>query len=606
MDFTSLKSLARRATAVVAAAGLGLGLALTGGPARAADAPTLKIAIVADIDSFNPFTTILAVPININRMQYEALVEWGPDMQPTGGLAEKWESSPDGKVWTFTMPEGRTWSDGTPITAEDAAFTYKAIRDNEKLSAANGSLLDNQVSEVAKDKNTFVITLKSAQATNPGLDMPIVPKHVWEKVGDMSAYSADAADGKPVVGSGPYFITKHAKGQSVELKANEKFHRGAPKIAGITYVYYKNTDAAVQGLRSGEIDLVSGLTSAQFKSLENQPNIKTSNGSGRRYQALAINPGAVDIKGQPMGDGHEFLKDPQVRKALLMAVNNQELLDKVVGGLGKLGKTQIPTVFPEYFGLPAGVEERKFDLAGANKILDDAGYAKGSDGIRAKNGKKMEFRLLGRSTASEHTQMAEFITAWYKEIGVATKVSMVSNTQVNNDSTLGKYDLYFTGWGIGPDPDYQLSINQCKSRPNADGSGATSENNWCSPEFDKLYTEQHAELDKAKRAELVKQAFGEIYKANVLNVIYYGDTLEAYRSDRFKDFQRQPEGKGPIYGQSGYWGLYSATPVDGNGSSEGGAWYTKPVFYVPAALLVIAAIAVPVVLNSRKKGDDRE
>ena len=125
---------------------------------------------------------------------------------------------------------------------------------------------------------------------------------------------------------------------------------------------------------------------------------------------------------------------------------------------------------------------------------------------------------------------------------------MVTPNQVNDDSTLGKYDLYFTGWGIGPDPDFQLSINQCSSRPNADGSGATSENNWCDPAFDALYKAQHTELDAAKRADLVKQAFTMIDKAAINSVIWYADTLEAWRSDKFTGFVKQPENTGVRHG----------------------------------------------------------
>ena len=138
--------------------------------------------------------------------------------------------------------------------------------------------------------------------------MPIVPKHIWSKIKNPDKYAADGSDGNPVVGSGPFYMTKHAKGQSVQLKANPNFHRGEAKIAGLNYLYYNTTDAAVQALRAGETDLVSGLTSAQFKSLEGQPDIATTSGAGRRYTAVAINPGAIDAKGKPMGDGHPALK----------------------------------------------------------------------------------------------------------------------------------------------------------------------------------------------------------------------------------------------------------------------------------------------------------
>ena len=169
---------------------------------------------------------------------------------------------------------------------------------------------------------------------------------------------------------------------------------------------------------------------------------------------------------------------------------------------------------------------------------------------------------MGRNSDPTHQQLAEFIQPWLRDIGIAVEVSMVTPNQVNDDSTLGKYDLYFTGWGIGPDPDFQLSINRCDSRPNADGSGSTSESNWCDPAFDELYDAQHAELDPTKRAELVKQAFTMIHEAAVNDVLYYADSLEAYRSDRFTNFTKQPQEGGVITGQNGYWGFYDATPVE--------------------------------------------
>ena len=226
-----------------------------------------------------------------------------------------------------------------------------------------------------------------------------------------------------------------------------------------------------------------------------------------------------------------------LREAILTAIDNKTLLDRVLQGLGKPGETEIPPVYPLYYGFAPGVTARTFDPARANQMLDEAGYAKGSDGIRTdKQGEPLKLRLLGRNIDPTHQQMADFIKSWLRDIGIDVQVSMVTPNQVNDQSTLGRYDLYITGWAINPDPDYQLSINRCDSRPNADGSGATSENNWCDPAFDKLYDAQHVELDPAKRAELVKRAFSMIYEAAVNDVIYYPDSLEAYRSDRFTGF----------------------------------------------------------------------
>ncbi|MET0694357.1 MAG: ABC transporter substrate-binding protein [Propionibacteriaceae bacterium] len=598
----------RRTLLAVAAAALALPLALSAPaatPASAAEGANLKVALTSDIDTLNPFLAILASSTGILRFQYESLVQYGTKNEVVPGLAEKWESSPDAKTWTFTLPADRKWSDGEPLTAEDAAWTFNAVKTTEALQQANGGLVSNVNTVTAKDPQTLVMVLNSPQASNPGSELPIVPQHVWEKV-DAATYANDT----DTVGSGPFTIKSYAKSQSVDLVANPNFWRGAPKIAGLTYVSYKSTDAAVQALRTGEVDVVSGLTPAQFGSLKGQQGIETNSGAGRRYQALSINSGAIDADGKPLGNGNPALKDIALRQAIFTAIDNKTLLEKVLQGLGKPGQTEIPSVYPDYFGFAPGYTPRTFDPAAANKILDDAGYTKGADGIRVdKTGKPLKLRLMGRNTDPTHQQLADFVKPWLKDVGIDVTVSMVTPNQVNDDSTLGKYDLYFTGWGIGPDPDFQLSINRCDSRPNADGSGSTSESNWCSPEFDKLYDAQHAELDQAKRSALVKEAFTTIDKAAVNDVLYYADSLEAYRSDKFTGFTKQPEEGGVITGQNGYWGFYSATEVSTateEGSGTGGGLSGGTIAIVIAAVIVAAGAVVLVLRRRRSTAADRE
>jgi peptide/nickel transport system substrate-binding protein len=597
----------RRLVAAGAALALSfpLGLSMTTPPpAAAAAGDDLKVALTSDIDTLNPFLAILASSTNILRFQYESLVQYGKNNEVVPGLASEWQTSPDGKTWTFTIPADRKWSDGQPLTADDAVWTFDAVKNQEALQQANGGLVTNVAEVTASDPQTLVIRLNSPQAANPGAELPIVPKHVWADV-DAATYENDT----DTVGSGPFTITKYAQSQSVELTANPNFWRGAPKIGGLTYVSYKSTDAAVQALRTSEVDVVSGLTPAQFTSLDGQDGITTNSGAGRRYQAMAINPGAVDADGKPLGNGNPALRDKVLREAIMTAVDNQTLLDRVLQGLGKPGQTEVPSVYPAYFGFAPGATPRTFDPAKANQMLDDAGYAKGADGVRTdKQGKPLELRLMGRNSDPTHQQLAEFIQPWLRDIGIAVEVSMVTPNQVNDDSTLGKYDLYFTGWGIGPDPDFQLSINRCDSRPNADGSGSTSESNWCDPAFDELYDAQHAELDPAKRAELVKQAFTMIHEAAVNDVLYYADSLEAYRSDRFTGFTKQPEEGGVVTGQNGYWGFYDAAPVSAGDATGAAADGGVPGWVLPVGIgvAVLAALGVLLAVRRRSTSVDRE
>lgn len=580
---------------------------LTGGgaaQAAAEDDAVIRIALPGStIDTFNPFVSIYLTPTGINRMVYENLVAYGTNNEAVPGLAEEWEASEDAKTWTFTIGEDRSWSDGEPVTADDVVWTIQAILDDPDGLGANSSLVTNVDSISAEDEQTVVMELKEPQASNPGFEIPVVPEHIWSEIDDPSKYPNDT----DVVGSGPYLMKSYEPDRSIELVANENYWRGAPELDGIDYVFYRNVDASVRGLQAGEVDMVNDLTPAQFDSLENADNITTHAGAGRRYTALAINPGAVDADGEPMGNGNPALEDIDLRTAIMMAIDKQKLVDTVLGGYGEPGQTEIPTVYEDFFGYADGTEVLEFDLDGANDLLDEAGYEMGSDGVRSDlDGNPLELRLMGDSEDSDHVRMSEFVSEWLEEIGIKVERDLVGGDQVGTDSTLGNYDMYFTSWSLGPDPDFQLSINTCASRPNADGSGSTSENNWCSPEFDEIFAEQHAELDQETRSGLVKEAFSTLYEARVNQPIWYAESLEAYRSDRFDGFTLQPEGEGPILGQNGYWGLYGAEPASGAAAADDGG---LPGWVLPVGGVVIVAAAGLAFLASRRRSataDERE
>jgi peptide/nickel transport system substrate-binding protein len=565
---------------------------------------TLKLALTGDIDSLNPFKAILASSTSILGLEYQSLVAYGPkNNEEIPGMADKWETSPDGKVWTFHMPKDRKWSDGQPITAKDAEWTFKAIQTNDALKQANGGLLESVASVSATDDETLVLTLKEPQAPNPGTQLPIMPAHVWSKLPDPATYAND----KDSVGSGPFVISSYDKTAGVTLKSNPNYWQGKAKIAGITYVPYKNTDAAVQALKTGEVDVVSSLTPAQYNALKNVPGITTNAGAGRRYQAIGINPGTQTPDGTAIGDGNPALHDLKVRQAIVMAIDNKTLLAKVLQGLGQAATGEVPAAYPLYHwdttDLPL-----QYNVAAANKLLDDAGYKLGSDGIRLdKQGKPLKLRLMGRNTDPTHQQMADYVKPWLKDIGIDVSTVMKSSAQVNDDSTVGNYDLYFTGWGMGPDPDFQLSINTCASRPNADGTGATSENNYCSPAYDAIYKAQHVELDQAKRSALVDQAQEMIHNAAVNDVMYYANSLEAYRSDKFEPLTTQPEKGGVITGQNGPWSFYYATPVaaaDTVGTFTGG--FNAAYVVVPLVIVLLAGGGYILYRRRRTTADERE
>lgn len=516
---------------------------------------TLRVAYTTDIDSLNPFKATLLVSTQIGRLMYEYLtVASAKDSSPEPGVAERWESAPDGLTWTFHLRKNMQWTDGKPITAKDVAFTYNLIMTNKDAAEANAVAVTNYESVTAKDDSTLVIKTKQPMAAILTSEIPIVPEHIWKDVTDIKNFKNDKF---PVVGSGPFVLTGYQEGQSVTLEANDKFWRGRSKIDKLQYVKYESTEAAVQGLRKGDVDLAYRLTATQFKQLEKEQNIKTNAGNNRRFNEIIINSGFPKADGSPWGNGNPVLKDVEFRKALSHAVDVKTIVDKVKQGLAEPATQIIPTVFPDWTFKPSDSQKRGFDVAKANSILDTAGYAKGGDGTRAdKQGKPINLRLLVTSDDTERRQISEYVKGWFKEIGVGVNVEFKGSNQVNDDTTAGNFDLSFSGWSVSPDPEFMLAQETCEVVGTDLG-----DSNFCDQEFDKLYKQQQAELDKGKRMQLVQQAQGVLHDKVAALLLTYDKQLEAYRSDRFANFPTQPANSGVITNQSGYWGYYGATPA---------------------------------------------
>jgi peptide/nickel transport system substrate-binding protein len=593
------------AAALVALAGMPVAGKSAAPVAHAQQGSTLRVALTQDIDSLNPFTSITAAGTELGRLMYEFLTTYSAkDQSPVPGLAQSWTSSDDKLTWTYALRSGVTWSDGRPITAADVAFTFTLMLTNEEARTANGNFVANFESVTAPDEHTVVIRTKAPQATMLALDVPIVPAHVWSSVTDISHYTNETT---PVVGSGPFVLTEYRAGQFVRLKANKSYFRGAPKIDELQLVRFTNSDAAVQALRKGEVDLVNKLTPAQFGALRNEHNVALNKANGHRYYDLLLNPGAAARSGEAIGDGHPALRDVRVRQAIAQAVDGNVLVDKVLQGYGQPGAGLIPPVFADFHWAPAAGRERMFDPAMANRALDQAGYPRGGDGIRrAPDARPLTFRLFGRNDRTADAQAGEFVKRWLSDIGITVELRLVSSNQLNEITTDGSYDLAFSGWGANPDPDPVLSLHTCGQRPGPDGKGGTSESFFCDPQYDALYAEQLSEFDRPKRAEVVKQMQQRLYDQVPVVVLYYENALEAYRKDRFSGFQIQPEPGGVITQQNGYWGYYGAQPAATSAGGEPDSPLRRLRWPTALGVVLVAGIGIWQTRRHRASADERE
>jgi peptide/nickel transport system substrate-binding protein len=594
-----------RVGAVVAAAALaGIPLAL---PAQAQQGKVLRVALTTGIDHLNPFTAVLSASTQIGRFTYEFLtVPDAAKAEASPALAESWTPSADKLTWTFKIRSGVKWSDGQPVTAKDAAYTFNRMLQDENARTANGNYVANFEKVTAPDDTTLVIKTKTVQVNMNLLDVPIVPQHIWEPIKDLKDASTD--DLKVAgVSDGPFQITEYKPNEYVKFKANKDYWRGAPKVDELQLLQFKDTEAAVNALKQGEVDVINRLNPNQFAALQGQDGITTNAAPGRRYDELSINFGVTDNANNPIGDGNPVLKDINVRKAITQAVDTQAIVDKVLKGLGQVGGGVVPAIYADYHWAPSDSEKIKFDLAAANATLEQAGYKKGPDGVRtAPGGAKLELRLTGHSNRSYDQGVAQYVTGWLKDIGITVKQDLVSDDELSDRTAVGKYDLAIGGYGTNPDPDYALSLHTCAARPAPDGKGGSTDTFFCDAAYDDLYKKQLTETDDAKRADYVKQAQARLYSQFPTIVLDYQNALEAYRSDKFSAFTTQPQPKGAILEQTGYWGVYGATPAGTEASADSGSSGTVVWIVVGAIVVVIVVVGGVIISRRNKASEDRE
>ena len=540
-------------------------------PVAAADPVLLKVGTTQDLDTLNPFSTILVVGYEAFQLSYDLLVWFGPNLEPIPGYADKWERAADGHSWTFHIRDGMKWSDGQPATSEDACFTWQlaldAIADGGAGSLGAGYLDpgvdDAKVTKVTcPDASTMIATTDDASDRILQTYMPIIPKHIWGK--ETYKTIGDAKFDAPLVGTGPYQAVEWQTGQFVRLERNPNYW-GKPAFPDeVDIVIYKTADTMAQAIKAGEIDYAHGVNADQLNALKSEPNIKTVVGSANGWTQLAFNTygsgtGKTIAKGGP---STKALADPAFRDALGYAVDHKTLVDRVLGGYGDLGNTIVPPVLTQWHVEPD--HPRTFDIELAKQKLDAAGYKLNATNQRLdKEGKPITLRLFMPDSDDNYPKAAQFVADWYKELGIKVTTSVLDSATLGDkvlppeagDGYTADYDIELWGWSGNVDPNALLQIFEC------DAIGSSSDSQYCNPEFDTLYKQQLAAKSADERKPILAQMQNLIYDQAPYDILYYDANLDVYRTDRFAGWQNQPSNGTPMftYGNLGYTLMTDAT-----------------------------------------------
>jgi len=609
---------------LIAAAVLVAGLSGVLGEHAAAqsDTVTMTIGLVQDLSSPNVTVGYLVSDYELWNLQYATLTDKAADdFTTTPGLAESWDVSADGLTVTYHLRDGLKWSDGVALTADDVAYTVNRSRDEQWVNHYSTTA---NLTAVAVDPRTVKITSSVPDPKLPTMDVYIVPKHIFEKLDAKQILDYNGLDG---VASGQYSLKNWRSGQDWTMVKNPNWYGRDNGIDQIIFRVFTNADAMVAALQKGEIDFVHDVPAQSMDLLKNDKNIQTVVGMQGGFTELALNGMAGGL-----GDGHPALQDINVRHAIYYAIDRDVLLDRVALGLGTKGTTMSPSADPTWIP-DLGDELYTYDPVKANKILDDAGYLDtNGDGVREMpgGGRKLEFRYAVRTESTIAAPIAEFITGWLKDIGIATVTSNMDDSQLGDVVAKGTYDMFVWGWTPFVDPDPMLSYFTCAQLTTDASAPGYNDANWCSKDYDALYEQQKVELDPTKRRQIVAQMLKLFNRESTYLVLVNDADTQAYRTDRFEGWLRQPKDTGPVLftnssptyenlsvigaastseasaaaGSSSNGGSAAPSATAATNTDDGGS-NTGLIVGIIVAIVVVAGLGL-VIVKRRSSSDDRE
>lgn len=519
-------SRARRALAIGALASLiltaPLGCTKRGDSARSASVGnTFLFNLQVEPESLNPITGSDLYGTTVRSYIMESLMERNIDTyewQPA--LAEKFEVNKDGTVFTFTLREGVTWSDGQPFTAEDVKFSFDAIFD-DKYSAAQLRPYYEGIEKVEiVDPRTVRFTTKNKYFRNfdTAAGMTIVPKHIY----------GDAEKGsklnKTVTGTGAYMIEKYDQGQALILVKNPKWWgwgqevtKGQNNFERIRMRFTRDQDTALEQLKKGDLDYID-MNPEAFERKATGPEWGQS---VFKVQYENLEPKSYGYIG--MNLKRPLFKDRDVRLALAHLTNRREMIEKF-----RFGKS-LPATGPWYQQSEYAAKDVapiEFDPAKAAELLRKKGWADSDkDGVLDKviDGKKTPFRFTLFYANKDNEKYWILFQSDLKRAGIQLELQQLEWNALIKKVDEKDFDTIAMGWGGGAvDLDPKQIWHSSSSAKG--GSNYISYNN---PEVDRAIDKARGELDKKKRIPLLQDVYRKI-AADVPYIFLFNDKFGFY------------------------------------------------------------------------------
>ncbi len=497
----------------------------------------LRFAAAADIEGLNPLTHASAYEMYLAQLCMAFLIKTDangdatvPELiteipsQANGGISQ------DGKTITWHLRRGVKWSDGAPFDADDVVFTTRQV-----LNPANNAVsLDgwDQIEKIDEpNKYTVVYHLKAPYSSfavtffsTGGANPAVLPKHL---LGNYKSLNQVAYNALPV-GIGPFKYETWKRGDSVVMVRNPLYFRGKAKLDRVDFKLIPDRNVVVEQLRTHELDMWIPVSPHYYPQVTAIPGIAGSKVPSYTFDHLDFNL------------AHPVLQDVNVRRALRFAIDRRELVDKLQNGLYVLNESPVTPASRFHKNIPLV----PFSLAKANALLDAAGWKRGRDGIRGKNGLRLSLTYASSAGSPDTDTQIELIRGWWKQIGVDFGVKRYQAAQLFALKSAGgiiyggKFDVVNFGWGSDPNEDLSNLYACYRFPPNGQNDPL-----WCDRAATAAMDRAKTSYDQRKRAidiDYVQQAVFDQVPTIVLDsrsqLAAYNDDLKNWKPNPVSPF----------------------------------------------------------------------
>ena len=463
-----------------------------------------------DIRDLNPH--LYAGEMYAQEMLYETLVNITEDGYE-GCLAESWEISEDGRVYTFKIRDGVYFSDGEVCDAYAIKANFDAIIENKDRHTWL-EMMNLLVGVSAPDEHTFIIELSEPyypMLTELGVTRP------FAMISPAAMKDGSTMDGvNAYIGTGPYVLTDFVTDEYAVFEANENYWGEQPAIKKITVKVIPDNQTRVLALEKGEIDMIFGKNMLDADAI-NQYMDKDG------FTVYMSDP--TSTRQIVLNTNNSILSDTTVRQALQHATNKQAISEGIFYGLEPAADTLFSTTTP-YCDI--GLEPYEYDMDKAAEMLAEAGWTMGSDGVLEKNGQKFELGLLYNSDSVTEKAIAEHLQSEYSTLGIRLNIHGEEEQSYRDNMKAGNFDMVFNiCWGTPYDPQSSLAA----MRAPVYGDFAAQQGLHDKAEIDEAISNILISTDEQERQELYTYVLTRLHEDAVYIPLTYECNKAICRSD---------------------------------------------------------------------------